>query len=179
MGHHLAVAWLWLYWNQWKENSMAFSRVKEFFDQAGLGDRVRELTQSSATVELAAQALGCDTGQIVKTLTFLVDQQALMVGCAGNVKVSNPKFKARFHRRPSMIPAEQVPAYTGHQVGGVCPFVVKEGVPVFLDQSIKANRIIYPGAGSSTSLVEMTLEELERLAKPVDWVDVCQPIKPL
>ena len=155
---------------------MSFSRVKLFFEEAGLGDRVKELEQSSATVELAAQALGCEKGQIVKTLTFLVNKQPLMVVCAGDVKVSNPKFKARFHRRPSMIPAEEVRGYTGHQVGGVCPFVVKEGVAVYLDQSLKANRIVYPGAGSSNSLVELTLEELERLAGTVAWIDVCQPV---
>ncbi|NLA95327.1 MAG: YbaK/EbsC family protein [Clostridiaceae bacterium] len=155
---------------------MSISRVKRFFDEIGLGDRVRELEQSSATVELAAQAIGCEAGQIAKTLTFLVNKQPLMVVCAGNVKVSNPKFKARFHRRPSMIPAEKVRGLTGHEVGGVCPFVVKEGVAVYLDQSLKANRVVYPGAGNSHSLVELTLEELERLARPVAWIDVCQPI---
>ena len=161
---------------EWKEVSMSLSRVKQFFEEIGLGDRVKDLEQSSATVELAAQALGCETGQIAKTLTFLVNKQPLMVVCAGNVKVSNPKFKALFHRRPSMIPPEEVHGLTGHQVGGVCPFVVKEGVTVYLDQSLKVNDIVYPGAGSSHSLVELTLEELEQLARPVAWIDVCQPV---
>lgn len=156
---------------------MSASKVKKFFDQVGLGDRVKELTQSSATVELAAQALGCETGQIVKTLTFLVNREPLMLVCAGNVKVSNQKFKARFQGRPSMIPAEQVPDYTGYEVGGVCPFAVKEGVPVYLDQSLRANETVFPGAGSSNSLVQLTLEELEEHAKPTAWVDVCQPIE--
>ncbi len=155
---------------------MSFSRVKKFFEEAGLGDRVKVLRESSATVELAAQALGCETGQIVKTLSFLVDGQPLMVVCAGNVRVHNPKFKARFLRRPKMIQAGQVLEYTGHEVGGVCPFAVKEGVDIYLDESLKANRILYPGAGSSRSLVELTLEELEQCARPTGWIDVCQPV---
>lgn len=155
---------------------MSFERVKTFFEEAGLGDRVQVLNQSSATVELAAQALGCRMDQIVKTLTFLLGGRAIMVVCAGNVRVSNPKFKARFQSRPKMIPQDQVPSLTGHEVGGVCPFAVKEGVEIFFDESIKANSTVFPGAGSAQSLVKLTLEELERLAQPTGWVDVCQVI---
>lgn len=156
---------------------MSKNKVKAYFEEVGLGDRFREFDASSATVELAADLVGCEVNQIVKTLTFLVGQEPVMVVCPGNVKVDNPKFKARFGTRAKMIRPDQVLDYTGHEVGGVCPFVVKEGVAVYLDQSLKANTIVYPGAGSSNSLVKLTLEELEAHARPRAWVDVCRPFE--
>lgn len=155
---------------------MAFIKVKNFFDHIGLGDRVKVFIDSSATVELAAQAVGCDAKQIAKTLTFLVKEDPVMVVCAGNVKIDNSKFKAQFQEKATMIPANMVEEYVGHNIGGVCPFVIKEGVEVYLDESLKANETIYPAAGDEHSAVELSLQELEQYSKAKMWIDVCKEI---
>lgn len=155
---------------------MAHADVKRYFEAAGLGDRVRVLTESSATVEMAAAAIGCETGQIAKTLSYLIDDQPLLIVAAGHVRVDNQKYKAVFGKRPKFIPGEQVENYIGHEPGGVGPFAIKPDVPVYLDISLKKNAIIYPGAGSENSVVKLTLEELIHHSNFKDWVDIGQEV---
>lgn len=153
---------------------MSFQQVKAYFDSLGLGDRVQSLEQSSATVALAAEAIGCDAGQIVKTLTFLVDSRPILILMAGNVRTDNAKFKAQFHQKAAMLPAAEVEGQIGHAVGGVCPFAIHPGVAVYLDVSLKQNAVLYPAAGDAHSFVKLSLEELERYAGFTAWVDVCR-----
>lgn len=156
---------------------MAKDKIWDYFRELGMEDRVLVFEESSATVELAAKAVGCETRQILKTMSFLVKNQPLLVVSAGTVRVDNGKFRARFEGRPKMIPADQVLDLVGFEIGGVSPFCVKEGVPVYLDESIRGNTTVYLGGGSPNSLVRVTLEELERLAGPQDWVDVCKSME--
>jgi len=123
-------------------------------------------------VEMAAEALGCEARQIAKTLSFMVEKAPVLVVAAGNVKMDNKKFKGRFGTRPKMIPGELVEEMVGHDVGGVCPFVLKPEVQVYLDISLKQNEIIYPAAGSENSLIELSIEELEEHSAFQEWVDV-------
>ncbi len=151
---------------------MTIEQVKEYLAQCGLADRVREFDVSSATVELAAQALGCEPCLIAKTMSFLVEDHVALVVLAGDARVDNPKFKATFHTKAKMLSHEQVSERTGFPVGGVCPFLAPEGTKVYLDESLKRFEVVYPAAGSRNSAVRVTLEELERAAKPEGWVDV-------
>lgn len=153
---------------------MSYENVKEYFTNAGLGDRVKALKQSSATVEMAAEAIGCEIKQIAKTLAFLVDDLAILIVTAGNAKTDNQKFKAIFHQKPRMIPMEMVESYVGHDPGGVCPFAVKPDVVIYLDVSLKQNEEVFPGAGSDNSIIKLSIEELERYSAYKDWVDVCK-----
>ncbi|MCI9576898.1 MAG: YbaK/EbsC family protein [Clostridiales bacterium] len=153
---------------------MSYENVQRYFDQAGLGERVKVLKQSSATVELAAQAIGCQEKQIAKTLSFLVDEAPILIVAAGHVKVDNKKYKAVFHQRPKMIPRDLVEDRIGHGVGGVCPFAVKPEVTIYLDASLKGSEVVYPAAGSECSVVQLSLEELERCTGNPTWVDVCK-----
>ena len=155
---------------------MSFESVKEFLTSRGYGDRAREFDVSSATVTLAAQALGCEEAHIAKTLSFLVNGTPVMIVTAGDTKADNRKFKDFFHTKAVMIPREQTEALTGHAAGGCCPFAVKEGVQVYLDESLKRFGTVYPACGSSNSAARLTPEELEELASPVQWIDVCKPI---
>ena len=118
---------------------MSFSNAKAYLETKGLADRIKVFSESSATVELAAKALGCQAKQIAKTMTFFVAGEPIMIVCAGNVKVDNPKYKAYFHEKAKMIPFAEVEACSGHAVGGVCPFGIKPGVKVYLDVSLKEN----------------------------------------
>ncbi|NBG87771.1 YbaK/EbsC family protein [Isachenkonia alkalipeptolytica] len=151
---------------------MSFEDVKKYFVDKGLGSRVEVLNTSSATVEMAADALGCEAKQIAKTLSFIVDKSPILVVAAGNVKMDNKKFKSHFGRRPKMIPGKSVKELIGHDVGGVCPFVVKSGVKIYLDVSLKQNDLVYPAAGSENSLVKLSIEELEEHTGFEGWVDV-------
>lgn len=153
---------------------MSIQTVKEYFAQMGLKERVLELEQSSATVELAAQALGCAPKQIAKTLSFFVGEQPVLVVTAGDAKIDNRKFKERFHQKAAMIPRDQVEAAVGHPPGGVCPFCVLPGVKVYLDISLKRLSLVYPAAGSSNSAVALSLPELEEYSRREGWVDVCK-----
>ena len=155
---------------------MSLESVKEFLTSKGFGERVREFDVSSATVALAAQALGCEEAHIAKTLSFLVNGTPVLVVTAGDTKADNRKFKDFFHTKAVMIPREQTEALTGHAAGGCCPFAVKEGVQVYLDESLKRFDIIYPACGSSNSAARLTPAELEMLAAPVQWIDVCKPV---
>lgn len=153
---------------------MAIEAVKKYFESWGMADRVREFDVSSATVELAAQAVGCEPARIAKSLSFLVDGKAVLIIAAGDAKVDNHKYKEMFHTKAKMLSADEVLELVGHGVGGVCPFGVKEGVRVFLDESLKRFDIVYPACGSSNSAVELTIAQLEQCSGYEQWVDVCK-----
>lgn len=151
---------------------MAFDIAKKYLDERGYGDRVMEFDVSSATVELAAIAVGTEPERIAKSLTFMVEDSPVMILAAGDAKVNNGKFKAYFHTKAKMLTYEQVAELIGHEVGGVCPFGVKEGVKVYLDESLKRFDIVYPACGSSNSAVRLTIPELEEVSGFTEWVDV-------
>lgn len=153
---------------------MAIDKVKEFFRTQGMENRVLEFETSSATVELAAQAVGCEPERIAKTLSFHVDGRVALVVAAGDARIDNPKFKATFHTKAKMLKAEEAEPLIGHAVGGVCPFAVNDGCDVYLDESLRRFETVYPACGSSNSAIGLTLEELERYAAPCAWVDVCK-----
>lgn len=153
---------------------MAIERVKAYFRQWNMEDRIRELSDSSATVELAAAALGCEPKRIAKTLSFQVENHAVLIVTAGDAKVDNAKFKAQFHTKAKMLVPEEVEAMTGHAVGGVCPFGVPETAEVYLDISLKRFKTVFPACGSSNSAIEFTPDELEKYSLPVTWVDLCK-----
>ncbi|NCA97973.1 MAG: YbaK/EbsC family protein [Clostridia bacterium] len=153
---------------------MAIEIVRAFFYDQGIANRILEFPVSSATVELAAQALGCEAKRIAKTLSFLVDGSAVLVVAAGDARVDNAKFKTRFGAKPKMLDVEHVLAATGHAVGGVCPFAIPDGVPVHLDVSLQRFTTVFPACGSSNSAIELTLVELEHYANAMGWVDVCK-----
>jgi prolyl-tRNA editing enzyme YbaK/EbsC (Cys-tRNA(Pro) deacylase) len=136
--------------------------------------RIHVLDQSSATVSLAAEAVGCEPERIAKTMSFLVSDKPTLVVAAGDAKIDNKKFKEQFHTKAKMIPFEEVEGYIGHAPGGVCPFGVKEDVETYLDVSLQRFETVYPAAGSDNSAVELSPEELERCSRPVAWVDVCR-----
>ncbi len=152
---------------------MAIEKVKEYFEGIGMADRVKEFQVSSATVELAAKALGCEPGHIAKTMSFLTEEGTILILTAGDARIDNKKYKAAFHQKAKMVPWEEVEEHVGHAPGGVCPFAVKEGVRVYLDESLKKYEVVYPAAGSSNSAVELSVEELERVSGSLGWVDVC------
>ena len=153
---------------------MSIEKVRAFFREKGIEDRVQEFPVSSATVELAAQALGVEGKRIAKTLSFLVGDQCVLIVAAGDAKVDNAKFKAQFHTKAKMLPHDQVPEYVGHAVGGVCPFAVKEGVAVYLDESLRRFETVYPACGSSNSAIELSIPELMAYADTDAWIDVCK-----
>ncbi len=153
---------------------MAFEIVKEYFEKQGLGERVKDLAASSATVEEAAAALGCEPKLIAKTMSFLQGEKAILILAAGDARVDNKKYKEFFHQKAKMIPFDEVEGYIGHAPGGVCPFVIKEGVEVFLDESLKRFELVYPAAGSGHSAVELSIPELEEHSGYTSWVDVCK-----
>ena len=153
---------------------MSIERVKEYFKGYGMEDRVLEFPVSSATVELAAAALGCEGCRIAKTLSFLVDGAAVLIVAAGDARVDNGKFKAFFHTKAKMLTPQEAADLVGHAVGGVCPFAVNEGVTTYLDISLKRFETVFPACGSSNSAIELTLPELERLSRAKAWIDVCK-----
>lgn len=153
---------------------MAYDKVKEYFEYIGLGQRVKLLDHSSATVELAAQTIGCEPKQIAKTMSFLLGEKAILIVTAGDARVDNRKYKETFHQKAKMIPGEKVEEYIGHAPGGVCPFAVDSDVKVYLDESLKRFEIVYPAAGSGHSAVELSVDELERYSGSEGWVDVCK-----
>lgn len=153
---------------------MSIERVKAYFASVGLADRVREFDVSSATVELAALALGCEGKRIAKTLSFMGPAGPLLVVAAGDARIDNAKFKAQFGLKAKMLTPEQAVELVGHAVGGICPFAVNEGVEVWLDESLKRFETVFPACGSSNSAIELTIPELEKYAAPKGWVDVCK-----
>ena len=158
---------------------MSIETVRLFLREKGFEDRIREFGVSSATVNLAAQAVGCEPARIAKTLSFLVDGRCVLIVAAGDAKIDNSKYKAQFHTKAKMLTPEQALDFTGHAVGGVCPFALPEDVKVYLDASLKRFSTVFPAAGSDNSAVEMTCDELERYASNfVEWVDVCKGWRP-
>lgn len=153
---------------------MSIERVRGYFASQGMEERILEFPVSSATVELAAVAVGCEPARIAKTLSFLVDGNAILVVAAGDTKIDNPKYKACFHAKAKMLSAEQAAEMIGHAVGGVCPFAVNPGVNVYLDESLKRFDTVFPACGSSNSAIELTIAELEKYSGFVSWVDVCK-----
>ena len=154
---------------------MSMERARKWLTQFGFADRIREFSVSSATVELAAKALGTEEARIAKTLSFLVDGVPVLIVAAGDVKIDNPKYKAQFHTKAVMLPADQVESFVGHAVGVVCPFWVNEGVQVYLDESLKRFETVFPACGTANSAVELTIPELERSSGYRAWIDVCKP----
>lgn len=152
---------------------MSIERVRAFMRERNMEDRILEFDVSSATVALAAEAVGCAPERIAKTLSFLVDGGAVLVVAAGDARVDNPKFKAQFHTKAKMLSPEEVVNLVGHVVGGVCPFAVNEGVKVYLDESLRRFETVFPACGSSNSAIELTLSELEQLSGG-EWIDVCK-----
>lgn len=153
---------------------MAFKKAKEYLEEFGLGDRVMEFPVSSATVKEAAQAAGVSDGEIAKTLSFLVDDAPILILTSGDVKIDNAKYKAEFNTKAKMIPFDNVEELIGHQVGGVCPFGINEGIKIYLDMSLKKYEIVYPACGSSNSAVKLAIDELEKVSKYEKWIDVCK-----
>lgn len=151
---------------------MSIDRVRSYFSEKGIADRILEFDVSSATVELAAKALGCEGCRIAKTLSFHVGEKVVLVVAAGDVKIDNAKYKAQFHTKAKMLAFEEAPELIGHAVGGVCPFAVNDGVEVYLDESLKRFETVYPACGSSNSAIELTIAELEELSDFISWVDV-------
>ncbi|MBR2412985.1 MAG: YbaK/EbsC family protein [Clostridia bacterium] len=153
---------------------MSIEKVREYLQTKGYADKMQEFTVSSATVELAAQALGCEGCRIAKTLSFAVGEKTVLIVAAGDAKIDNPKFKAQFATKARMLPFAEVEEKVGHAAGGVCPFAVNDGVEVYLDESLKRFETVYPAVGSASSAIELTCEELEMLSNPVAWIDVCK-----
>lgn len=155
---------------------MSIEKGREYFRQFGMEQSVLEFSVSSATVELAAQALGVEGARIAKTLSFMVGEQPVLILMAGDVKVDNPKYKAVFHTKAKMMTPEQLEEYVGHQIGGVCPFGIKDGVDVYLDESLKRFNTVFPACGSSNSAIELTIPQLEEFSNFKEWIDVSKPM---
>ncbi len=154
---------------------MAIKKVKEYFRALDMEDRVIEFSSSSATVELAAQAAGTQPCRIAKTLSFMLESGPILIVTAGDAKIDNAKYKAKFSAKAKMLGFDEVEALIGHGVGGVCPFAIHEGVKVYLDVSLKRFATVFPACGSSNSAIELSCEELERYACGfVEWVDTCK-----
>lgn len=153
---------------------MAIEKVKAYFKQYGMEERIREFDVSSATVELAAAALHCEPQRIAKTLSFMVGDRVVLVVAAGDAKIDNHKYKEQFSTKAKMLSPEEVETLVGHAVGGVCPFAVNEGVDVYLDVSLKRFETVFPACGSSNSAIELTIAELEKYSGFAGWIDVCK-----
>lgn len=153
---------------------MAIEKVKAYLKKYGMEEKIQEFDVSSATVELAAAALGCEPQRIAKTLSFSIDGKAVLIVATGDAKIDNPKYKAKFGKKAKMLSPDEVEALVGHAVGGVCPFAVKEGVDVYLDVSLKRFETVFPACGSSNSAIELTIAQLEEYSGYVEWVDVCK-----
>ena len=153
---------------------MSIQQVREYFRPLGREGDILEFPTSSATVELAAQAAGVIPARIAKTLSFLTDDGCVLIVCAGDAKVDNSRFKGQFHCKAKMFAHDQVAEVSGHEVGGVCPFGVKEGVRVYLDESLRRFDTVFPAAGSGNSAIQLTCPELEEYSRSLGWIDVCK-----
>ena len=153
---------------------MSFEKAQQFLIQKGFGDHIIVPEASSATVELAAQALGVEPGMIAKTMSFLVGGEPILILTEGTARIDNHKFKETFHTKAKMIAPAEVEGYVGHAPGGVCPFGIRKGVKVYLDESLKVYETVYPAAGDDHSAVKLTIAELEQAADAEGWVDVCK-----
>ena len=155
---------------------MSFIKAKEYIKKYEKEKNIMEFTVSSATVEEAAKAVNCKEEEIAKTLSFLVEEKPIVIVIAGDKKIDNSKYKAEFHSKAKMIPLDNVEKLIGHEVGGVCPFGIKENIQVYLDISLKRFSIVYPACGSSNSAIKLTIEELEKISNYKKWIDVCKDI---
>ena len=154
---------------------MSIQKVRAYMEPLGIADRIREFDVSSATVELAAVAVGVEGARIAKSLSFKVNEEPIIIVAAGDAKVDNAKYKAQFHTKAKMLTHEEAHTLIGHEVGGVCPFALPENVKVYLDVSLKRFETVFPAAGSDSSAIELTCEELERYSSTFQaWVDVCK-----
>lgn len=153
---------------------MAIEKVREHFAQWNLQHKIQELSESSATVEMAAKALGCEPERIAKTLSFLVNDGAILIVAAGDAKIDNAKYKAIFGTKAKMLAKEEVNARIGHDIGGVCPFGIHDGVAVYLDESLKRFATVFPACGSSNSAIKLSIHELEAYTPYQQWIDVCK-----
>lgn len=153
---------------------MSILKVKEYFKSKGIADRIQEFEVSSATVELAAQALHCEQNRIAKTLSFYLKDKVILIVTAGDAKIDNPKYKVQFGTKAKMLSFDDAEPLIGHAVGGICPFAVNEGVETFLDVSLKRFETVFPACGSSNSAIELSIKELEEYSDFVSWVDVCK-----
>lgn len=153
---------------------MSIVKVREYFKKLNMEDRVLEFEVSSATVELAAEALHCEPCRIAKSLSFNVNDEPVLVIAAGDAKIDNAKYKAFFHKKAKMLSPDEVVEKIGHAVGGVCPFGINEGVKVYLDKSLQRFETVFPACGSSNSAIELTIPELEKYSNYIMWVDVCK-----
>ena len=153
---------------------MSIEKGRAYFRQFGMEDRVREFTVSSATVELAALALGVEGARIAKTLSFKSDDGCILILAAGDARIDNHKFKEKFHMKAKMLTPDEVLSLVGHPVGGVCPFGINEGIDVYLDDSLKRFETVFPAVGSPSSSIELNLDELFKYSNAVEWIDVCK-----
>ena len=156
-----------------EEIFMSIERVRNYFEELGMGDKVHEFAQTTATVEEAAIALGCAPELIAKTMSFIQDEKPMIIVTAGDAKIDNKKYKAQFQQKAKMIPREQVEELIGHAPGGVCPFAIDQAIPVYLDVSLQRFETVYPAAGNSQSAVELSIEELVQTSHSLGWIDVC------
>lgn len=153
---------------------MSIEQVRNFFEGLGMADRIIEFPISSATVELAAKAAGVIPARIAKTLSFKLDDRVILIVTAGDARVDNKKYKAKFGGKAKMLAHEETVLLIGHAVGGVCPFAVNDGVEVYADVSMRRFETVFPACGSPNSAIELTCVELDELAKPIEWIDVCK-----
>lgn len=157
---------------------MSIERVRNYFKTWGMEDRILEFPVSSATVELAAQAVGCEPARIAKTLSFQLPDGPVLIVTAGDAKVDNAKFKGFFHTKAKMLSPEEVSEKIGHSIGGVCPFGIEDGIRVYLDVSLRRFNTVFPACGSSNSAIELTPAELEQYSACLEWVDLCKGWQP-
>ena len=153
---------------------MSIEKVREYFKTLNIDGRILEFDVSSATVELAAKALNCEGARIAKSISFMKNDEPILVVTAGDMKIDNAKYKKKFGVKAKMLTPDEAPKLVGHAVGGVCPFAVNDGVKVYLDESLKRFDTVFPACGSSNSAIEVTVAELEKLSKCDEWVDVCK-----
>lgn len=153
---------------------MSIEKGRAYFRQFGMEDRVREFDVSSATVELAALALGVDGARIAKTLSFKKDDSCILILAAGDARINNHKFKEKFHMKAKMLAPDEVLSIVGHPVGGVCPFGISDGIDVYLDESLKRFETVFPAVGSANSAIELNLDELYKYSNAIEWIDVCK-----
>ncbi len=153
---------------------MSIEKGRAYFRSLGIEERVIEFTVSSATVELAAQALGVEGARIAKTLSFKTPEGCMLILAAGDARIDNRKFKDRFHMKAKMLSADEVLSLVGHPVGGVCPFGIDPAIPVYLDVSLQRFETVFPAVGSASSAIELNLDELYRYSNAREWVDVCK-----
>lgn len=153
---------------------MAFDKAQKHLEKYGLADRIIEFPISTATVKLAAEALGCTDGEIAKSMAFFLGEDAILIISAGDKKIDNAKYKQCFKVKAKMIAYEEVEEYIGHAAGGVCPFGINENVKVYLDESLKVYEYVYPACGTPNTAVKLRIEDLEKASNYVEWVDVCK-----